>query len=206
MENREKLWESYYQKKNTPLPKFDNWLEKYLKLINKDSNLLELGCGFGLNSELLIKNGFNVTSTDISKSALIKFKDRVPEAQISYLNLENPLEYTDESFGCVIADLCLHYFDENITKRIFSEINRVLLPKGILLFRVNSHEDINHGAGQGEEIEEGFYKHNGHYKRFFTERMIKNFTQNWKIQNINNYELHRYEKPKIVYEICIRKN
>ena len=67
----------------------------------------------------------------------------------------------------VIADLCLHYFDDAEMADIIGEIGRVLVPGGRLICRVNSDKDINHGAGQGEEIQRGLFLKDGVKKRFF---------------------------------------
>ena len=77
----------------------------------------------------------------------------------------------------LIADLSLHYFDENITKNIMREIKRILAPNGYLIARVNSVEDINHGAGQGKKLEENFYYVEGYNKRFSQHKMPLNFSQ-----------------------------
>lgn len=37
------------------------------------------------------------------------------------------------------------------------EIKRILTPNGYLIARVNSVDDINYGAGQGEKLEENFF-------------------------------------------------
>jgi hypothetical protein len=49
----------------------------------------------------------------------------------------------------MIADLSLHYFSWDETKKIVNEIKRVLKEDGFLLVRVNSVNDTNYGAGKG---------------------------------------------------------
>lgn len=41
---------------------------------------------------------------------------------------------------------------------ILNEIRRILVPGGHLLARVNSINDVNHGAGQGTEVEHHLYR------------------------------------------------
>lgn len=51
----------------------------------------------------------------------------------------------------------LHYFNNEAIKSIVEEIKRVLITDGYIIVRVNSVNDINYGAGNGEEIEKNFY-------------------------------------------------
>lgn len=86
------------------------------------------------------------------------------------------LPFEDNVADIIISDLSLHYFTEQKTFEILDEIKRVLKPNGLLLFRVNSVKDVNHGAGEGKEIEPHLYETtDGRYKRFFDEEDIKKF-------------------------------
>lgn len=52
----------------------------------------------------------------------------------------------------------------------------------MLLARVNSIADINHGAGQGEKLEENFFFVEGYNKRFFDEETAqKVFWSDWQL-------------------------
>lgn len=58
------------------------------------------------------------------------------------------LPFENNFTDLIICDLSLHYFREKTTFEILEEIKRVLKPDGILLFKVNSVKDVNHGAGE----------------------------------------------------------
>ena len=78
----------------------------------------------------------------------------------------------------------------------------MLSPGGLLLARVNSFEDSNHGAGEGRQIEPGFYLNNGQYKRFFDDQMIQRFFSEWTIGSCSRYDIARFGSPKNLYEIA----
>ena len=49
-----------------------------------------------------------------------------------------------------------------------------------MFFRVNSVKDVNHGAGEGKEIESHLYETaDGRLKRFFDEKDIQKFFADW---------------------------
>lgn len=57
----------------------------------------------------------------------------------------------DKKYSLIIADLSLHYFNNETTIHIMKEIKRILKDGGVLLARVASVNDFNFGAGQGEK-------------------------------------------------------
>lgn len=179
MQDLEKYWDSnnakYVEKvaNGWQIPQ-DNWLDKHQELLSKDSRpILELGCGMGITTAYLIQKGFDVIATDISNGALDYTKSMIPKIKTKQMNMIEPFPFADNQFSVIIADLCLHYFDEQTTVKIMCEIKRILKPRGILLARVNSQKDST--AGKGERIEDNFYFFDGFSKRFFTKADVQRF-------------------------------
>lgn len=102
------------------MPAYDNWLDTYQDILttNKDSLILDLGCGIGADTLYLIKKGFKVLSCDFSTSALASINKFIPESKTQYLNMLETFPFNDNEFSLIIADLSLHYFDEEKTKNI----------------------------------------------------------------------------------------
>ena len=114
--------------------------------------------------------------------------------------------FEDESFEVVIADLCLHYFTEKDTFGIIDEIKRILLPGGHLILRVNSINDVNHGAGKGTEIEKHLFETDDkRLKRFFDDEDIRYFFKDFEIEYMNEEIMSRYKLEKRLYRVCVRK-
>ena len=100
---------------------------------------------------------------------------------------------------------CLHYFRERTTFEVLEEIKRVLKPDGILLFRVNSVKDVNHGAGEGKEIEPHLYEtSDGRYKRFFNQEDIERFFEDWEALFIHEEIMGRYKKEKVLWRCAMK--
>jgi hypothetical protein len=85
--------------------------------------------------------------------------------------------------------------------QISRELKRCLKTGGILIARFNSTNDVNYGAGSGEEIETNFYHVRTSTKRFFDEESMRLFLQGWHVQFLEEHVIHRYEKPKSVWEV-----
>ena len=101
----------------------------------------------------LINKNKQVISCDQSSNASNNIKKNFPEVyDTKCFNMLDGMPFDNNSFELIIADLCLHYFKEKDTFELLNEIRRILTVGGRLIFRVNSVNDVNHGAGQSNEI------------------------------------------------------
>jgi SAM-dependent methyltransferase len=201
-------WNKIFLNLGDKKPKYDEWLDKYEDILekSKDMPIIDLGCGFGNDTLYLYERGFKVISCDYSIEALNRLKYFILQPEIKHFDMVNGLPFENDSSKVIIADLSLHYFSKNDTDNIFKEISRVLVPGGHLLCRVNSVRDINHGAGQGIQLEDNFYDIDGKRKRFFDRNHIDVFFRDWVLEYINECEMNRYKEKKIVWEIAAKNS
>jgi SAM-dependent methyltransferase len=185
--------------------KNDPWLDKWIPLIQqKTANgfVLELGCGNGWDTVDLLSAGCEVIATDISTRNLAECTRSVPRANLIQLDNGKTLPFPDKSFSVIIASLSLHYFSWDVTMQIASELRRCLKTDGILFARFNSIHDYNFGASTMDPpIEPNLYFIGTMTKRFFDENGVRTFLQDWDIQFLEENIIHRYEKPKSVWEV-----
>ncbi len=195
-------WDSIYKKYGSRVPVCDDWLDKFLPVIDfsRDVPVIDLGCGYGNDTLYLTRRGFPVISCDFSIEALNRLDSFIKNPMKRHFDMREGLPFQDDSARIVISDLSLHYFSKADTEMIIREISRVLEPGGFLICRINSTNDVNHGAGQGEMLEENFYNYEGNLKRFFDRDSIKVFFAEWEIGHINECVMTRYKKEKIVWE------
>lgn len=185
----------------------DNWLDEFSSIIDSaTSPILDLGCGGGNDTLYLIKKNKKVYAVDQSENAIKNIIKNFPEiVEARTMNMLDGIDYPDNMFSIVIADLSLHYFSDEETKRILLEIKRILTAEGYLLIRVNTMNDVNHGAGEGKEIEHHFYRtEDGMYKRFFDEEDIRRIFSEFKIFFCEEQKMLRYRSEKIVYSIGMK--
>lgn len=206
--NSLKYWNNLHADYNRNDIKIDDWLEKFDDIIlSCTSPILDLGCGSGNDTLYLINKGKKVISCDQSINAIENIKKNFPEIyDTKCFNMLDGMPFNDNSYELIIADLCLHYFREKDTLRILNELRRVLVIGGHLIFRINSINDVNHGAGKGKEIEHHLYETDDkRLKRFFDEKDIRNFFKNFQIDYLNEEIMTRYKLEKRLYRGCVSK-
>lgn len=98
--------------------------------LKKTDRILDLGCGDGLDIEILRKKGCKkITGVDISPKLLADAKKRNPGVRFIRASAEK-LPFKDASFDTVFVDSVLYHFVGK--PEAFSEIWRVLVPGGRL--------------------------------------------------------------------------
>lgn len=171
------------------------WLEAYAELL-QDKVILELGCGPGLDSDVLSGYANTLVCGDLAPVS-------GNQGLVLAFDHSEKLPFQGGEFDVVVASLCLHYFRMKKTKDIIAEITRVLKPQGSLICRLNSYKDENYGSTGFPEIESGLYDVNGEHKRFFRRHEIESlWARGYSLETINHKSIDRYEKTKWVYEFC----
>lgn len=157
-------------------------LKKY-----KVENVLDLGCGYGHWSIVLSKNGFKLTSVDISPVAInildnwanqeeINLKTKVCAAQ--------KMKFSKESFDAVICNSVLDHMLLNDTKRVVTKIKNILKPNGIAYLSFDGFEEEN--KNRYEILPDGTWlfkngKYAGMFWRFFTNNEILNLCKEFTV-------------------------
>jgi SAM-dependent methyltransferase len=216
-------------------PWLEKWLALIQKR-SASGYVLELGCGAGWDTVDLLSAGCNVIATDISEENLAECAKSAPNAKLVQLDIGKPFPLTDHSLAVIIASLSLHYFSWAVTLQISSEIKSCIKDGGLLPTRFNSINDHNYGSSSTSEIEPNFYSIEGRIprrlrredqfrygypvrlrrggssyvgtntKRFFDEISVRLFLQGWDIRFLQEIVIHRYQKPKCVWEAMAVRN
>ena len=187
--------------------KYDDWLDLFGEAIgNCKTPIIDLGCGGGNDTLYLIEKGKEVIPCDYSSKAIENIKKNFPELKrTECFDMTKGLPFDYNFTDLIICDLSLHYFTEKTTFEVLDEIKRVLKPNGLLLFRVNSVRDVNHGAGEGKEIEPHLFEtEDGRYKRFFDKDDIERFFSGWETLYVHEETMGRYEKEKILWRCAMQ--
>lgn len=207
MSENKSYWNNIYKSITNKPPIYDLWINKYKSILNKnkETTILDLGCGSGGDTLYLTERNYKVLSCDYCEEALNIVKKHIANSKTMYLDLTEKLPFKDESISVIIADLSLHYFNDATTKGIIKEIKRILKPSGYLIGRVNSINDINYGALSGTEIEKYFYLTKNGYKGFFNKEDIEYYFKDFEIKKCTEESIIRYGSEKIAWEFVVQK-
>jgi len=119
--------------------------------------LLEIGCGTGVNTEWLIKCGGAVTAVDFSEEMLRLARARVhsPNARFLKHDIRSVWPFDDRSFDVVVAMLVLEHIES--LGPVFEEATRVIRPGGMFFFS-ELHPARQHAGRQAEFVSPGTAK------------------------------------------------
>ncbi len=207
MSDRHLSWDAHYSSSGPKSTIVEPWLDAYDPILelSRGTPIIDLGCGAGHDTGVLLGKGYSVIACDCSSEAIRLISERCPEARTMVFDMAVGLPLPDASAMVIVSDLSLHYFDWATTKRIVAEIGRVLDAGGRLLCRVNSTKDLNYGAGQGIEVEPNYFDADGWRKRFFDEPDLRElFRDSWEILSIREKSMERYGKPKVLWELALK--
>ncbi len=108
-------------------------LEEIGKRCGLNARVLDIGCGGGLLTNTLAKEGHVVTGIDLSETSLEIAKAHDQLNQVTYLKADAyHLPFKEESFDAVCAMDVLEHVEH--PERVIAEASRVLKPNGIFFF------------------------------------------------------------------------
>lgn len=166
--------------------------------------MLELGCGGGRDTEVLVAAGHRIVAFDNSPRAIANARARAPAGEFHCQDVRAPWPVAHA--GVVVASLSLHYFPWTETEALVERIAGKLRPGGLLLCRLNSTNDHNFGASNHPRIDENFYSVDGEPKRFFDRAAVDRlFASGWRLVSAEELTIDRYDLPKAVWEVVLEK-
>ncbi|MEH2141542.1 class I SAM-dependent methyltransferase [Nostoc sp.] len=109
--------------------------------IHSETQVLDLCCGSGQTTQLLVKFSQNVTGLDASPKSLQRARQNVPLA--SYVEaFAEKMPFADNLFDVVHTSVALHEMQPQQLRKIISEVYRVLKPGGVFTL-VDFHAPTN---------------------------------------------------------------
>ena len=113
-----------------------HYIKSCLKKTQQDNNtLLDIGCGGGIITEDMAKQGFIVSGIDISSASLNTAKQHAIENKLNIHYQEAPAEqlpFENNSFDVITCCDVLEHVDD--VDQVISEVSRVLKPKGFFIY------------------------------------------------------------------------
>ena len=218
MNNLRSVWDARYSEldANNLSPSYDPWIGPWLDLpLNHPERkpggrALDIGCGTGRDSRYMAGLGYDVVCLDLSRNALRICQKVVPGAAHFQVDIQHGLPFRHGSFNFILANLSLHYFDWPATEGIVLDVRRCLKREGMHILRLNSTEDVNHGAVGYPELAPNLFLVDGEQKRFFDRDSIRRLFTGWSVRSLKktNIDMDTDDmntKPKLVWEVILGK-
>ncbi len=109
--------------------------------IAPETKVLDLCCGAGPATQVLVARSRHVTGLDASPNAIKRARERVPQADYVEAFAEK-MPFPDNQFDLVHTSTALHEMEPEQLRQILQEVYRVLKPGGIFTF-VDFHAPTN---------------------------------------------------------------
>lgn len=143
-------WEEMWKIRGNNLPwVVDTVQPSLIKFVDilKPKKILEIGCGDGLNSNWLVTNGYNVTSIDVSESAIAIAKSKYPAIKQAFA--QDIFSFnSNQHYDFVFDRGCLHGFEEPDMIRFVDKVYELLDNSGCWLTIAGMPTTLDNGPPQ----------------------------------------------------------
>ena len=112
-------------------------VREWAQAFSANSEILELGCGHGCVTEVLIEQGLKLYAIDASPTLLSTFRERFPSVETECATVEES-DYFNRTFAGVVAWGLIFLLAEDDQRKVLSKIAKALKPGGRLLFTAPS--------------------------------------------------------------------
>ncbi|MDH5548229.1 MAG: methyltransferase domain-containing protein [Gammaproteobacteria bacterium] len=144
------------------------------RLISKNGNLLDLGCGAGVPfARSFVDFGWNVTGVDFSEKMIALANQNVPEMHAIHSDICN-VKFENEYFDAVTGIYSLFHISRDQHEAVFKKIHGWLKQGGCFLFTYATEEYTGKSEFDG-------------YKEFMGEKLF-----------------YSHDKPEILYSLLER--
>ena len=171
--DNEKYYESFDWNSFNKLPVN---AKNILNLIPKDvKNIIDIGCGNGLITNILHEKGFDVLGVDRSENALKFVKSPILKSNCDSIQVK------DKSFDLVLSSELLEHLEDDVFKKTLNEIDRI--SSKYILISVPNKESLSKGILQCPNCKTEF--HNCYHQRTFDILKFKNLYPEYEVLDSN---------------------
>lgn len=113
-------------------------LNFYLSYADKNQNILEPMCGNGRFMIPFIQKGYNIYGIDLSSQMLNKLKEKVPDAQVSCIDILNFMPNTLYDYIFIPSGSISLFTDIDLCLAVLKKIKSMLSANGKFVFAVDT--------------------------------------------------------------------
>lgn len=108
-------------------------LTEILSTLPRGSSVLEVACGTGHTTQLLIQSGFRLIASDLTPEMMLQARARVGGSGKFVRTDAFHLPFPNAAFDAVVSTRFLHLFRHGEQRTLLAEMQRVLKPGGLLV-------------------------------------------------------------------------
>ena len=131
-------WNTYY--KNNKKIKESSFARFAIKKIDKNSKIIDIGCGNGRDSFFFSKNNLNVTAIDISKNA-IKNNSLKSNKNLKFLKFDIGKNTMSKKFDVIYCRFFVHAISEKNENKLITLIKKIKKKNTLAFFEFRNHND-----------------------------------------------------------------
>lgn len=141
--------------------KFETELEAQFIMRNAPSpkykTVLDICCGQGRHSKILVENGYEVTGIDRDMAALELAKNNINRDKATFINHDmRDIKSLNKKFDVIISMWqSFGYFDEDVNKNILKQISDSLSEEGIFIVDIYNRTYYENNIGISRYNKEG---------------------------------------------------
>lgn len=118
-----------------------NWVKRFAKKIDKNGKVLDLACGQGRHTSLMLSLGYTTVAADINLSGIDSL-NKHKNLELMQVDLEqDPWPFEKKAFSGIIVTNYLH-------RPLFKNILSALTPNGILIYETFADGNQEYGHPQ----------------------------------------------------------
>lgn len=181
-------------------------LDQIMKSRYKTTDIiLDAGCGNGRNLQLFYNNGFSIYGFDKDEERIKNLKRKHTDIADNFsVSSLDSTPFKNKMFDHIICIAVLH-FAENTShfKTMFSELVRILKPKGSLFIRVASNIGLENNM---TNISEGVYLIPDKTKRFLlTKSLLKSVMDEFKLSFLEPIKTVNVNDKRFMTTLVLQK-
>jgi SAM-dependent methyltransferase len=142
----------------------EHWINDFIELLPSHAQVLDLGCAYGRDSVVFVKNNFTVTGIDFSEAMITKARLNVPEATFIAEDIRE-MELKENSFDGIWASAVLLHISKQEAKEVLTKLHSSLKDNGLLFLGMYL------GEGEGA-IKDNRYEDADKYYAFYSEKEL----------------------------------
>ena len=131
-------WDTYY--KSNKKIKESSFARFVIKKIDKNSEIIDIGCGNGRDSFFFSKNDLKVTAIDISKNA-IKNNSLKSNKNLKFLKFDIEKNTMSKKFDVIYCRFFIHAISEKNEDKLIAFIKKIKKRNTLAFFEFRNHKD-----------------------------------------------------------------